>query len=415
MKGASTATMAWRNLWRNRRRTFITLFGISFGVFLAIMFTGIGDSTYGDMIDTAAEMGSGHVAIQHPDLIDDPSLKNTIPHAESIAQKVSASPGVKNTTIRILGQTMVATASQSYGAMFFAIDPKTESPETLSFLDGELEGEMLQNSKDNGIVIGAKLAENLDAQLGSKIVYTMTDKTGEIVSGLARVKGLLKTGSPSMDGAICIFAIDNARSLLGYASGEATRISVFIKDQRDSEKIAASLLPAAKASNATAVSWKKISPDLDGFITMKVVSTQFFEYIIMILVAAGIFNTILVSVMERMREFGIMSAIGFTPGTLFSLVMWESLFLGICGLLAAGIITAWPYYYMSTTGLDLSEMYGQNTEVAGVGMAPFLYVRIYLENALIIAGTAIVATLVSGLYPAWKAGRVAPVETIKLV
>ena len=149
---------------------------------------------------------------------------------------------------------------------------------------------------------------------------------------------------------------------------------------------------------------------------MKVSGVEFFEIIIMILVAAGIFNTLFVSVMERLREFGIMTAIGFTPGRLFGLVMWESLWVGLCGLLCAGLVTALPYYYLSTTGIDLSAMIGDgNSEVAGVAMEPVLRVGIFPENAAIIAGAVLLATLISGLVPAWKAGRVVPVESIKLV
>jgi ABC-type lipoprotein release transport system permease subunit len=149
---------------------------------------------------------------------------------------------------------------------------------------------------------------------------------------------------------------------------------------------------------------------------MKVSGSQLFEVIIMILVAAGIFNTLFVSVMERLREFGILVAIGTSPWHLFRLVMWESLLLGLAGLVSAAIVTAWPYYYMNRHGVDFSAMIGEGgTEIAGVGMESTLYVSIYPENALIICVAVLLATLLAGLYPAIKAGRVAPVDTIKLV
>ena len=150
---------------------------------------------------------------------------------------------------------------------------------------------------------------------------------------------------------------------------------------------------------------------------MKVAGAVFMEIVIAILVAAGIFNTLFVSVMERTREFGIMMALGFSPGRLFRLVMLESLWLGLIGLVCAALLTALPYWYMSTTGIDLSGMLGegQSSEVAGVAMATKMYIRIFPENAMLIAGLALFATLLSGLYPALHAGRLEPVESIRLV
>jgi ABC-type lipoprotein release transport system permease subunit len=141
------------------------------------------------------------------------------------------------------------------------------------------------------------------------------------------------------------------------------------------------------------------------------------EVIIMILVAAGIFNTLFVSVMERLREFGIMTAIGFSPSSLFGLVMFESLWLGVTGLVGAALVTAGPYYYLATRGIDISAMIGEggSNEVAGVAVTTMMHVAIYPENLLVIGLAALLATLLSGVYPAWHAGRVVPVDTIRLV
>jgi ABC-type lipoprotein release transport system permease subunit len=135
-----------------------------------------------------------------------------------------------------------------------------------------------------------------------------------------------------------------------------------------------------------------------------------------VLVAAGIFNTLFVSVMERMREFGILTAIGWSPGRLFGLLMLESAWLGLLGLAGAALVTALPYWYLSTAGLDLSSLLAGNAmDVAGIAMPSTFRVGIYPNHLAFIALAAFVATLVAGLYPAWRAGRVDPIETIKLV
>jgi ABC-type lipoprotein release transport system permease subunit len=155
---------------------------------------------------------------------------------------------------------------------------------------------------------------------------------------------------------------------------------------------------------------------LAGFIAMKQGGAKIFEVIIMVLLAAGIFNTLFVSVMERLRELGIMAAVGFSPRQLFALVMWESTWLALVGLVGSVVVIVGPYWYFATKGIDYSAMLGSSgAEVAGVAMAPILYVRLYPESVLVIAAAVVLATLASGLYPAWRAGRADPAEAVRLV
>ncbi len=172
-------------------------------------------------------------------------------------------------------------------------------------------------------------------------------------------------------------------------------------------------------TNVSALTWQQAQPDVAGFITMKIVGMQVMEVLVMLLVAAGIFNTLFVSVMERIREFGIMLAIGFSSASLFGLVMFESLWLGLVGLVAAAVLTAGPYYYMATTGIDLSGIFGGNAgsaaEVAGIAMPLQMHVGITAEHLAMIAGLVLLTTLLAGVLPARQAGRVVPVESIRLV
>lgn len=415
MNESTLAKMAWRNLWRNRRRTLITLSSIAFGILLAVLFTGLGDRTYGEMIDLAARMGGGHVTLQHPGYLDAPNLKKTVRGIAGKERTALAVPGVTRVTSRITGFTMLSTAANSLGAFFVGIDPKQEDLSTLAVLDALKQGKMFDSAKNDGVVIGVQLAKNLDLSLGNKVVYTLTDKSGEMVTGLARVTGIVKTGAVGFDAAFCMLPIDTLREVLGYRADEATQVALFISDQRDSAQVAAAVRQGL-SDNTAAVPWFENQPELAGFITMKVTGTTFFEVVIMILIAAGIFNTLFVSVMERIREFGILLAIGFSPRRLFRLVMWESLFLAGVGVVLGVAVTAYPYYWFTTTGLDMSGMVGkQGSEVAGVVVEPIMRVGIFPENAALILLAAVAATLISGLYPAWKAGRVEPVESIKLV
>jgi len=415
VKSSNLASMAWRNLWRHRRRTLLTLSSIAFGVMLAVLFTGMGDSNWSEMIQLAARLGGGHVTLQHPEYLETPTLSRTVRDADRLRAEALRDPDVVRVVTRITGNLMIATASQNYGAGFIAFDPAAEDESTLSLIEALTEGEMFPSSRDGGIILGKRLAQNLNAGLGHKVVYTLTDRNGEIVQEAARVSGIVSTGAPSVDAGLCLLPIDRLREVLGYQPDEAVQVGVFLRDHRKADAVARRLGDLFGAQ-VSALPWHQIQPELAGFITIKVAGARFMEAIIMILVAAGIFNTLFVSVMERVREFGIMMAIGFSPVRLFSLVMCESLWLGLVGLVLAAAVTAGPYYYMATVGIDLTAQMGlEGSEVAGVAVSPIMQVAIFPENLVMIASAALLATLLSGLYPAWNAGRVVPVESIRLV
>ena len=415
MKGSSLAKMAWRNLWRNRRRTYITLSAIVFGVFMAILMMAMQDRNWDDMIRLAARLGAGHVTIQHPEYLDSPTLTRTVQGTDRLKRLAAEDERVVRVVERITGFNLLSTARENIGAGFIAVAPEQEDEETLSFIEAIVEGEFFSSSTDGGIILGEKLASNLDVELGSKVVYTLTDKEGEIVSALARVSGIVRTGSPSVDAGISLLPIDTVREVVGFAPDEAIQIAAFVEDQRVSDAVVADL-DARVSDDAAVLAWHELQPDLAVFIAMKVGGSVVMMLILAALVAAGIFNTLFVSVMERLREFGIMLAVGFSPGQLFGLIMLESAWLAVIGLAAAAAVTIGPYLYLASTGIDISAMIpADQVEIAGVSMSTTLRVGIYGKNVAFIGVSALAAILLSGVYPAWRAGRADPVETIRLV
>lgn len=411
-------SLAWRNLWRQRRRTLLTLLSIAFGGFLAILMTALQDRSFADFIDNAARLGSGHVALQHPEYRDTPTLTRSVAGTAEKRGIAEEDRAVQRAVERVTGQAMVSTSADSFGALFIAYDPGLETADTLAFTKSIVAGRLFEGPDERGIILGQTLANNLGADLGDKVVYTLTDRRGEIVIGMERLTGLVRTGAPSLDGALCLLPIGTVRGLVGYDAQEATQVAVFLEDGRQSVP-AAGRIDARIGPETAVLTWDQIQPEIRAFVAMKVGGSRVMELIIGLLVAAGIFNTIFMSVLERSREFGIMIALGYTARQLFALVMLESTFLAGMGLLAAGLITAWPYHYLSVHGIDLSEAYTQegveSLDVGGVGFDPILRVGIFPENALAIALSIVLATLLAGVYPAWRAGRVNPVESINLV
>ena len=415
MKVSSLAKMAWRNLWRNRRRTVITLSAIVFGVFLSVLMMAAQDQNWADMIRLAARLGAGHVTFQHPEYLDSPALSRPVRGTDDLKRLAAGNPRVIRVVERITGFNMLSTARENFGAGFIAVSPEEEDEETLSLLEALVEGEFFESSTDGGIILGEKLASNLGVELGSKVVYTLADKEGEIVNALARVSGIVRTGSPSVDGGICLLPIGTVREVIGFAPDEAIQVAAFVDDQRITDAVVADL--GAEAPEEIAVlPWRELQPDLAVFIAMKVGGARVMMLVLAVLVAAGIFNTLFVSVMERLREFGIMLAVGFSPAQLFRLVMLESAWLAVVGLAGAALVTIGPYLYLASTGIDLSGMIpAEQMEVAGVGMSTTLKVGIYGESVLLIGVSALAAIMLSGVYPAWRAGHADPVETIRVV
>lgn len=408
--------MAYRNLWRNTRRTAITLFSIGFGLMLSIIFTGISDSGYGRLIEGASRMGMGHVAVIPPGYLDAPSLDKMIEIDSAMQDRIRGLPHVRFIRERITGQAMIATANDSAGAAFLAIDPTKETSDTSYLLDFIKSGSLFSTTTGNGILIGRSMADRLRVDLGGKVVYTMTDVRGDITSGLARVSGIFKTGVAQVDNYFVLLPIDTIRELIGYSPTALTHLAIFLDDHARADVIQRCIADVnGSAMPGDIVTWRDAMPDIAGLISMDQSSNYLFQLIIFLLISAGILNTILMSVLERQREFGILIALGVSPARLFGLIVWESVWLCFFGILAGLILTAPIYRYLHTTGIDLAVMFTEKPDVGGVIFDPTIHADLRLENLWFILAIAAFLVIVSGLYPAWKASRVAPVEAIKAV
>lgn len=409
--------LAWKNLWRNKRRTLITGFSISLGVFLSVTFTGSGDYTYTNMIDASATMGFGHVTVEAKGFNETPTLDKRLTNAEKIRAEVIQLPEVSGATVRIMGQAMFASASKSVGGSFLAINPATESAEINLLIRAITSGELFSETDGRGIAIGSVMAEKLKLSLGKKIVYTTTDVHGEIVGEVARISAIFETGLDEVDGAMVLLPIDQVRSTLGYTPQEASMITVLIADQRHAQQVRDQIAAMIDDGETETLSWQQTQRDLTGLITIDRTTNYLSQGLIGLVIAAGILNTLLMSVMERTREFGIMLAIGMAPSALFRLVLIESFWLAIVGLIMGVIITAPWYYYMLTVGLDFTEMFAEmgGYSAGGVLLDPIMHIRLFKESVIAILSGVFILTLISGLYPAWRAVKTNPVDTLKTI
>ncbi|HDZ76390.1 MAG TPA: ABC transporter permease, partial [Desulfobacteraceae bacterium] len=262
--------------------------------------------------------------------------------------------------------------------------------------------------------VGAGMAVKLNLRLGKKVIVTVTDKNGQLTSELTRVCGIFKTGDDSVDSGMVLLPLGRMRQVLNYGPDDATLIAVYVNDLRQVKRVRTLL--AAKLdhkANLEVLPWQETQPDLAGLIAVDRLFNYLLQFLVGLVIAAGILNTMLMSVLERTREFGIMMAVGMTPRQVVGLVLIESFWLGVLGLLLGVILTTPWFIYMSRVGIDLSRHIGQDYSAGGVLVDPVMKLRLYRESALVILLSAFGLTMAAGVYPAIRAGRTMPVESLK--
>lgn len=408
-------TLAWRNLWRHKRRTLITASSIAFGVLLAVTFTGAGDYFYTRMVDAGANMGKGHITVAAPDYNRSPSSKKYIQDAEVLLRQISDLEAVSSVVPRIEGQAMFASARKSSGGLFIAIDKAMENKHNNLFIQAMVSGDMFESMPERGVVIGVDLARKLKVDIGKKLVYTTTDINGDIVSAIARVTGLFKTGVAEVDGSLAILPLASVQKVIGYQKDEISFLAVNLADQRNSHLIRDQLQQTTLFNQVEVLNWQQTQPDLAGMIAVDKSTNYIMQVLIALLISAGILNTMLMSVLERVREFGVMLAVGMSPSNLFLLVMIESFWLAVIGLIIGTVITIPWYLYMANTGIDLSAAYGDSFSFGGVLLDTVFKIRLFKESIIAILIGLFGLSLLSGAYPAWRAGQIPPVESLKVL
>ena len=402
--------LAWRNLWKNRRRTLITMTMISVGFALALISLGMADGFHNQMIRNAVRLGSGNLTVEHEDYPDEPSNDKLVVEASALRDRIRGVPGIRNVSERIIVMGLIYTADNSAGVAILGIDPASDMTRTT--LEPEIvEGRYLKDNEKRGVLVGADLARRLKTSVGGKAVVTAQDASGQISSQLVRVRGIFRTGIDEMDGYLAQVSLPLARELLGVSDG-ATQLAVFLEDERNQARIKARIEPLIPGPKAAVFDWEDIMPDLVLFVQMDNAGTYIFMGIIMVVVALGILNTILMSVLERTREFGLMVALGMAPLRLLVLVVLETAFLSLVSLGIGTILGFGAHLYFAEYGFDMGFVTQEQLTVAGAVFDSVLYSELVPARVLLLVGIVFSVTFLAGMYPAVRAARVDPVRAI---
>lgn len=362
---------AWRSIWRNRRRTLITVSSISLGLTIVIFFIALGDGIYYQLIDDAARMQAGHATIEHPDYRDAPAVDLWIENTSELRESLEQVPDVGLTKLLVLGQGVARSGRGSVGVAVMGIEPSVEARTSL-LAKHVIEGGYLDDSDEALVVIGSKLARQLKVEVGKKLVLTANDANGFLVEELFRVKGIFETGTDVLDGYVLQAPFHFIARFYSLPEDSATQLGIVIRDSHKQERAFKSIKSALKDKRVAVFPWQEIMPDLASYIKVDKSTNIVMQSILMFLILFTIFNTILMSVLEREREFAVLQAVGTPSGLLRRQVVVES---ALIGLLGCGIGTAlgWAVsHYFEVVGIDVSKLLEKGAEVSGFAISPII-------------------------------------------
>ena len=407
----SAISYAWRSLWRNRRRTLITLAAIALSIMLVQAFHNLSVGVYARMIDDGVRAGSGHLAVYRDGYLD--GREETLSFAPGVlTAQVRALPGIAQVLPRLYLPALAQSSYDSRGILLIGVEPAAERAVN-PFLKELPEDGMLRDLDSRDAVIGKRLLDDLKLAVGLKLVVTAQHRDGTLHSELLRVRGVVKTGIADVDGSLLMVGRDRAAQLAGMP-GEIHELAIILDRAADESRVFPALATlTANRRELSAVSWTTAMPNLANAIKLDYASQKFIFVIILLIVTIGVVNTLLMSVMERLREFGVVLALGSSPARLRRLVLLEALLLGTVAAAVGCLLGALTTWYLVEVGIDLKSLIPETLEFGGVVFDPVLRATWDLSWMARITVYVIGLTLLAALYPAIKAGRVTPAEAMR--
>lgn len=409
--------LAWRNLWRHRRRTLITLCSIAVGFGLAVISIGLGDGSHNSMIRNAIRMGEGHLTVQPSDYLAAPANHKFLGDGKTLAKQLAELQISGSVDPRIALQVLASTAHNAVGASLQGMDMKMD--QRVPILQPRLvQGDWLATEDERGILIGAGMASKLKARIGSKVVLMAGKQGGDSQAQLGRVRGIFNSGMAELDDFLALSNLSFARHFLTGegakpARAPLTRFAIFLDDPDQLPQWKTILSTAVTTEGTIVLDWQEMMPQLVQFIVVDDAGNYIFLTLILIMVGFGIINTVLMSVLERTREFGLLRALGLSRIHLLLLVFCESLLLSILAVAIGWLIGGLAHLWFAHNGIDLSAIMNEGTQIMGTFIDPVVYTELSWARISQLTIIIFLTTLASGIYPAIKAARVTPVEALR--
>lgn len=411
--GGSIFSIAWRNIWRNRRRSLLTISGIGFSAFLFVFVMPLQFGAYDKITDATLRTFLGYAQIQRPGYQQQPQIHNTIDGAVGLAYQIRRSGQFEAVAVRASGFALISSKERSYGAQVAGV--QVEHEPGVSILPRQLsEGHFLSADDANEIVVGAALARNLKLKLGDEVTLLGTGKDGSIAATILPVVGIFKSGVDEFDRYMTQIPLTTFQQVFSMGDG-AHNITVIGKNIQQLEQIPVELGRfISYTRDLVVVDWGALAPGIKQGLELDKVSGLIFMFILVVVVVFSIFNTFLMSVLERTREFGLMLALGSRPGHISRLVMMESMLLTLLGL-GMGIVLgmALNLYYLEV-GFQYPGM-EEILEQYNMSFLDTIYPQINLFNVFFGPIIILIATNIAAWIPLARIHKLEPTEAMRTV
>ena len=412
--------LALRNLRRHVRRTLLTAAAMIIGGTFLIFSFSLGDGTHESWIDSGVRMGTGHVTVENPEFrlsrkIEDRLSAEARTAAEHALQDPRIAQQVKAISTKLIVSALASSPAGARPVQVVGVDPLSEAE--FSTLDDQVaEGRYLEPDDRLSAYVGVGLVESLDLRLGSRLVVTAQDAQKDIAGQLVRIVGIFRTGVPEIDQALIHIPIGTAGEWLG-SGRDVTNIGVIAQRSdavpRLARELSALLAEPIASGTTTVMGWREAMPELAAAVAIDDFGNYLVMGILFIIIGFGIVNTILMSVMLRHREFGVLQALGLTPGQTGTVVLVEGLVMttvsGITGI-ALGLFLTW---YFFADGLDFTMIMSQEMTFSGVVIDPIIIPLFRVARAVQAFIFILLIGVVASIYPALRAAKIDVTEAMK--
>lgn len=399
--------IAFRNVFRQKRRTILTGLTILGGFVLSALAIGISDGTYTSVIELFTRSRLGHIQIHAQGYLDKPSLYKTIDNFSEIGRRVQQLPGVASWTPRLYSAGLVAVGEKSAGVQIIGIDTEREIAAT-RFDRKIVAGRIFSQNATPEAILGKVLAKVLQADVGDEIVVLSQAADGSIANALYRVAGISDSGDEFADRMAFYLPLPEAQELLALPQ-RVHEIVVIARDLEEVDELTEELRSTFAGPDLAIAPWQEFARSFYDAMKMDQQGTWISLFIILLIVAIGVLNTVLMSVLERTREYGVLKAVGTQPAQIFKLVLYEVNVITLVSVILGAACAVALNYWLSLRGIALPEPF----TFAGVEFKA-MYSEVNLRSLLIPTITVIVTANLVSLFPSVKAAHIEPARALRL-
>ncbi len=402
-------SLAWKNIWRSKRRSFVVMSAVAIGVWSIIFMVSFYNSMMGAISRNSLQHDYSHIQIHHEGYLSDPGLDFQVKNPSKLLEFHSQISDIKAVSGRLIVNGMVASPKTNLGIQVYAIDPADEAAVTNlpSFL---IAGDYFTNIKRNPILLSQKLAEKLKVKVRSKVVITVQDLEVNIRAGAFRVSGIFHSKSPRINNGVVYLRHQDLSKLINSTDTSFNEFAYLLKDN---ESLIQTKKKMEMKTKNLVRTYREIAPEFDMIEEGSAISKQVITVIVMLALLFGIINTMLMAVLERTKEIGMLRAIGMFKRKIFLMIVLETFMISLVSApvgLIAGFLT--NVYFEKNGGMDLSQYAGALEQYGGDAI---FYPEIAQSTYFFLMLVVIITALMGAIYPAIKAVNLKPLEAIRKV